>query len=106
MPLAAWHIAERHEALNDWFDDGSSLAEDLRRQVAIDLIRTRELRNLKLDGSVITIEVTSLPFDYQGAPAVLTQLRDITARKQAEQRVARLTNLYVALSRSNEAMVA
>jgi len=46
MPLAAWRINERGEALHDWFDDASSLAEDLRRRAAIDLMRTHELRDL------------------------------------------------------------
>ena len=65
----------------------------------------RVLKNRRLDGTTIIIEVMSLPFDYQGRPAVLTQLRDITARQAAERRVARLSNLYAALSRSNEALV-
>ena len=65
----------------------------------------RELKNIRLDGTTIEVEVMSLPFEYGGEPAVLTQLRDITARKSAEARVARLSNLYAALSHTNEAMV-
>ncbi|MDB5805962.1 MAG: sensor histidine kinase [Betaproteobacteria bacterium] len=71
-----------------------------RREAAL-----RELKNIRLDGSTIEVEVMSLPFEYGGEPAVLTQLRDITARKSAEARVARLSNLYAALSHTNEAMV-
>ena len=72
----------------------------LRQEVA-----PRELKNRRLDGTPIMIEVSSRPFEYRGRPAVLTQLRDITARKAAEAQVIRLAHLYAMLSRTNEAIV-
>ena len=64
-----------------------------------------QVRNLRLDGAVIDVEVTSLPFEYRGREAVLTMIVDVTARKAAEARVNRLTALYAALSRTNDAIV-
>lgn len=44
---------------------------------------------LKLDGTVIDVEVQSISIDYDGAPAVQVAMRDVTARKQAEEALAR-----------------
>ncbi|MBN2007450.1 MAG: PAS domain S-box protein, partial [Anaerolineae bacterium] len=43
-----------------------------------------EQKLLRLDGSVIDVEVTTARLDYQGQPALQTLVRDITARKQSE----------------------
>ncbi|HEY4371025.1 MAG TPA: PAS domain S-box protein [Burkholderiales bacterium] len=64
-----------------------------------------EQRHLRMDGSVIEVESVAVRLDYQGAPAVLLLVRDIGARKEAERRVARLTNLYSALSRTSAAII-
>ena len=42
---------------------------------------------LRLDGTPLDAEVTSIPFIYQGKPAVQTVMRDITGRKQLEQQL-------------------
>jgi PAS domain S-box-containing protein len=60
---------------------------------------------LRLDGSSITVEVAAMPIIYERQPSILVALRDITARKQAEERLARLNRLYSVLSRINEAIV-
>ncbi|HEX4325298.1 MAG TPA: PAS domain S-box protein [Burkholderiales bacterium] len=64
-----------------------------------------EQRHVRLDGSVIEVESVAVRLDYQGAPAVLLLVRDIGARKLAERRVARLSNLYAALSRTSAAII-
>lgn len=86
-------------------DERAVVAERLHR-VSVDRqeAEPREVRNLRLDGSTIIIEVMSRPFEYRGEPAAITQVRDITARKAAEARVARLSDLYAALSQGNAAM--
>ena len=43
-----------------------------------------EEKFLRLDGSVIDVEVTAIPRTYQGKPAVQVVIRDITERRQAE----------------------
>lgn len=40
---------------------------------------------LKLDGTVIDVEVQGTPIAYDGAPAVHVLMRDVTRRKQAEE---------------------
>lgn len=44
-----------------------------------------EDRYVRLDGSVVPVEVTAAPFIFQGKPAVQVIALDITARKQAEE---------------------
>ena len=44
-----------------------------------------EIRYLKLDGTTIEAEVQGTPIIYDGAPAIHVALRDVTARKQAEE---------------------
>ena len=58
----------------------------------IDYIQTFQLpttlaeqKYLRLDGSVIDVEVTGLPFTAEGKSAVLSVIRDITEKKQARE---------------------
>jgi len=58
----------------------------------IDYIQTFQLpttlaeqKYLRLDGSVIDVEVTGLPFTSEGKSAVLSVIRDITEKKQARE---------------------
>jgi PAS domain S-box-containing protein len=58
----------------------------------IDYIQTFEMpttlaeqKYLRLDGSVIDVEVTGLPFTSEGKSAVLSVIRDITEKKQARE---------------------
>jgi PAS domain S-box-containing protein len=44
----------------------------------------RELRIVRLDGREVTVEATAASIDWQGAAAVQSILRDITARKASE----------------------
>ncbi len=43
-----------------------------------------EEKFIRLDGDLIDVEVASISFDFQGKRAVLSLIRDITARKQVE----------------------
>ncbi|MGB7623609.1 MAG: PAS domain S-box protein [Terriglobia bacterium] len=49
-----------------------------------------EERFLRLDGTVIDVEVTAIPFVYRNKPAAQVAIRDITARKRAEESERRL----------------
>jgi PAS domain S-box-containing protein len=46
----------------------------------------------RLDGSSVMAEGYSAPFVYSGGPAILTLIRDITARKQAEKSLRELSH--------------
>jgi PAS domain S-box-containing protein len=59
---------------------------------------------LRADGSLVTVEAVSLPFEFEGEPAALCFLSDQTARLAAQRRIGRLASLYQALSRTNEAI--
>ena len=84
---------------------GAADFEDLSRRNIIDLVHPddretiraraqlvegggisplRETRILRLDGRVAPVEATAANIDYQGKPAVLAILRDITGRKRLE----------------------
>jgi diguanylate cyclase (GGDEF)-like protein/PAS domain S-box-containing protein len=64
-----------------------------------------EMKAVRLDGSVVDIEVSSGYFVHEGRPAVLAIANDISQRKAAEQKILRLSNLYAALSQTNRAIM-
>lgn len=45
---------------------------------------------VRLDGSVVPVEVTAAPFTFDGHPAVQVIVQDITERKHAEQKIRQL----------------
>ena len=49
------------------------------------LVGLLEEKFVRLDGSIVDVEVTAIPFTYEGSPAVQTVIRDITQRKQADE---------------------
>lgn len=65
----------------------SELAMDLVRQVLRERARTSPIEEqfVRLDGTIIDVEVTSSPFMHQGKPAVLMVARDITERKRVAE---------------------
>ncbi len=46
-----------------------------------------EEKFVRLDGTVIDVEVAAIPFSYKGKDAVQVVIRDITARNQAEREI-------------------
>lgn len=56
-----------------------------------------EEKFIRLDGREIDVEVAGVAFTYQGKPAVQVIFRDITGRKQTEERLERLA-LYDTLT--------
>jgi PAS domain S-box-containing protein len=53
------------------------------------LIPVREFKWVRLDGSTFHGESIAVPYEHDGRPAGLVLLQDITARKQAEEQLAR-----------------
>ena len=70
------------------------------REIALERIRkvieeriaapVSEQTLIRADGSTIPLEVRTIPFEYEGKPAALTILHDITGRKAAERAVAQV----------------
>src|ERR1043165_4316851 len=61
-----------------------------------------EQRYLRLDGSVIDVEVTGLPFTSEGKSAVLSVIRDITEKKQAPEALRKSRETSEASIRESE----
>jgi len=57
-----------------------------------------DMRWLRMDGSAFDVEVTASPFQTPEGTSIQVFVRDVTERKQAERRIARITHLYLALS--------
>lgn len=56
----------------------------LRHQAPNELMEERWLRQ---DGSLVNLEVSAAPIEWEGRPAIQVLLRNITERKQAEQQI-------------------
>jgi PAS domain S-box-containing protein len=63
------------------------------RQVVLDRFRAEgklegyELHARRLDGSLFWVEISIQPFEFEGEKVILSTVLDITARKEAEQRL-------------------
>lgn len=64
-----------------------------------------QVRHQKKDGSVIDVELTSHPLQFDDRPSQLVLAHDITARLDSERKLERLRRLYAALSETNQAVV-
>ncbi len=53
-----------------------------------------EEKFIKLDGSVIDVEVIAMPFTYQGKPGIQVIMRDTTDRKRAEEALKQSEEKY------------
>jgi PAS domain S-box-containing protein len=60
---------------------------------------------LRADGGELWIESVMLPSTYRGKPALLSIMRDLTPRRDAEARVRRLTDFRLTLSKVNTLIV-
>lgn len=54
-----------------------------------------EYRVYRRDGELLTIEVSSIPVEYEGAPSILTFARDVTERKRVEAALLQADRLAV-----------
>jgi PAS domain S-box-containing protein len=69
----------------DFYADAGDRKMLLGRLATEGAVRDAEVRLLRGDGSEFWTLLTLLPFEYQGAPAVLAWAYDISERKQAER---------------------
>ncbi|MFA6439057.1 MAG: PAS domain S-box protein [Bacteriovoracaceae bacterium] len=70
------------------------IQQSLRDGVPIPLMEEKFVR---LDGTVIDVEVSAISFPYDGKPAVLTVFNDITERKHAEETILAEKNFSTAI---------
>lgn len=102
--LAALWGGRVEEVLETQFTDyihpaeAATLADRYRRRVAgEDVPAMYETRLLRKDGSEVFVELNAGVITYQGAPADLVIVRDITGRKRADARLERNLNFTRAL---------
>jgi diguanylate cyclase (GGDEF)-like protein/PAS domain S-box-containing protein len=79
----------------DFKDMVKSRTEQLEKSA--DMVPWMEEKYVRLDGGVIDVEVAGIKFVYEGKHAVQRLFKDITERKQVEQRLERLA-LYDTLT--------
>jgi PAS domain S-box-containing protein len=53
-----------------------------------------EEKYVRVDGKIISVEVSSHPFAYEGEPAVQVIIKDITDRKEAEESIRKAETLF------------
>lgn len=64
-----------------------------------------EQRYVRFDGSVVDVEVLSVPLRFLGKSSIQIYAREITERKAVERRAERLSNLYAALALIDQTVV-
>ena len=70
--------------------DSRAFVEERMRRLALgQSIPPAELKMRCLDGRVIHVESSGIPFSYKGSPAIQSVARDITVRKKAEEELHR-----------------
>ncbi len=76
-----------HRTVLDFFrpDEREQTVEWMRMAMAGDRLPAREGTLVRLDGQEVAVEFHTAPVDFENVPTVLTIVRDITARKQAEE---------------------
>jgi PAS domain S-box-containing protein len=85
--------------------DYRQLAADRIRQAVLEgtIAPTIEEKFIALDGAIIDVEVTAIPFRHAGKPAMQVVVHDITKRKRAEERLAYQAHL---LANVHDAIIA
>jgi PAS domain S-box-containing protein len=65
-------------------DDRSGIASRQEGRRRAESLPTAEFRLVRPDGRVVSVESSSLTLEFEGAPAILTILRDVTTRKELQ----------------------
>ena len=87
-------------------DDRPLVQENVRRREQGEIANIRyEFRGVRKDGSIIFVKVHGTRLPYQGKPAIIGTLIDITERKRSEERIRQLNRVYAVLSDINQAIV-
>jgi len=90
-------IGEIRQSRSDWVADWETVRQ--RGEVRFEAIHQRA------DGTVFPVEVSARRIDSGGEPLVQSIIRDISERRDAEQKIIRLKDVYAALSQTNQSIV-
>jgi len=76
-------------------DDAAAVRErNARLQLGEDVSSKYECKGFRKDGGTVYVEASAAPISYQGARASLVYIRDITERKEAEERLRKSEKQY------------
>ncbi|SFU99265.1 EAL domain-containing protein [Pseudoduganella namucuonensis] len=81
------------------------LRDNLRAAPLHALEKSGTWRHLKKDGTPIDVDITSHPLYFNGRDCKFVLAHDVTARAQAEEKIARLNRIYAVLSRINSTII-
>ncbi len=100
----------RSELLERGWDDlcgerTTPLNEPAEAAAEVGASRVYEAEHRRADGSLIPVEVSARAIRTDHTVHYQAIIRDITERREAEARIRRLSNLYAALSQTNQAIV-
>jgi diguanylate cyclase (GGDEF)-like protein/PAS domain S-box-containing protein len=89
----------------DWTLSPEELSRLLKGQIGSGATTTFETRFRTRDGLVRDIEITNRPVLLDGQWVLHNAARDITERKESDQQIRRLKDIYAALSQTNQCIV-
>lgn len=99
----------REEALKlnvaDWNSQWSREELQARFRHLVGISARFETIHRRKDGSLIDVEVSATGVDIEGKNYYFASSRDISARKEAENKIGRLTKLYAVMAQCNQAIV-
>lgn len=71
------------------------MQDRLSRRAAGEPLPPQEYRTRRPDGSLGVVEITSIPFEYEGGPVILAFARDVTERVAMQEKLASAERLAV-----------
>ncbi len=95
----------KHLNLIDIFVDKEIVQHDMLSGTSSFKKRIVETRMKRKDGSIFFAEVSESSIEYEGSEVVLAIIHDITERKVAMEKISRLNQMLLLLSRVNQTIV-
>jgi diguanylate cyclase (GGDEF)-like protein len=86
-------------------DEAARLYQNLQATTAVTVQKSGLWLHRKKDGTLINVEVTSHPIEFNGRACRFVLAHDVTQRVQADEKVVRLNRVYAVLSGINSAIV-
>ncbi len=84
-------------------------AEELKKRIrsaSADTTSVFESTHITRNGQSIFVQITSYPIEYEGKHARISQILDITAQKQLQERAGKEGNRFASLIRNSEDIIA
>lgn len=86
-------------------DDFAQLMEQIRRRISGEDQNINEFRGLTKTGEIKVVEVLGARAEFDGRPAIIGNILDVTERKRAQEELLRLNRIYAVITQVNQMMV-